>query len=138
MRKVLWSERFCVLKMTEAIAQRWSVKKLFLQTSQNSHKITCAKFCFQRLKPATLWKKRLCSRVFQWILRICWEYLFFQNTCGGCFCNEICLWGKWNPSIKTEMVLFLTRVFLITNSLKVVYCLSKMRLSITAGLSFCH
>ena len=86
----------------------------------------CQSFSFQRLKPATLLKKRLWLRT-----------PFFQNTSGRFFCNEICLWGMWNPSIKTKMVLFLTRVFLITNSLKVVYLLIKMRLSFTVGL-FSH
>ena len=49
--------------------------------------------------------------------------------------SVICLWSRWNPSIKNKMVLILTRVFLVTNSLKVVYILSKMRLTITEVLN---
>ena len=39
--------------------------------------------------------------------------------------------------IKMKMILLLTRVFLITNSLKGVHLLSEIRLPITMGLSFC-
>ena len=41
MRKVLCNDRFCLLIMTEAVAQRCSVKKVFLENSQNSHENTC-------------------------------------------------------------------------------------------------
>ena len=43
MKKVLCSERFCLLMMAEAVARRCSVKKVFLETSQNSHENTCAR-----------------------------------------------------------------------------------------------
>ena len=138
MRKVLCSERFGVLIKTEAVTQRCSVKMMFLETSQNSHENTCARVSLFRDWNLKLYLKRDSgTAVFMWILRNYSEHFFFQNTSGGCFCNEICLWGRWNPSIKTKMVLFLIRVFLITNYLKVVYLLSKTRLSITVALSFC-
>ena len=104
----------------------------------NFTKLTWKRLCqslpFQRLKPATLLKKRLWRR---------WFPVNFCETAKNTFSfrtppvadSVICLWGWWNPSIKTKMVLILTRVFSITNSLKVVYILRKMRLSITLGLS---
>ena len=97
-------------------------------------KLLCQSVSFQRLKSATLLKKRLWHRYFPVNLAKLLRTAFFQNTSSGCFCNEICLWVRWNHSIKTKMVFFLTRVFLITNSLKVVYLLSKMRLLITVSL----
>ena len=106
-------------------------KNVLRNLTKFTRKHLCQSFSFQRIKPATLFKKRLWHR--------CFPVNFAklpQNTSGGCFCNEICLWDRWNPSIKMKMVLFLTRVFLITNSFKVVYLLSKMRLSITMDLSF--
>ena len=136
MRKVLRSERFCLLIMTEAVAQRCSVKKVFLETSQNSHEDACARVSFFRGWSATLLKKRPWHRCFPVHVAKLLRTSFFQNISDGCFCNKICLWGRWNPFIKTKMVLFLTRAYLISNSLKVVYLLSKMRLFITVGLSF--
>ena len=44
---------------TEAVAQRCSVKKVFLEISQNSQETPC-----QSLTPATLLKKRLWRRCF--------------------------------------------------------------------------
>ena len=94
----------------------------------------CQSLSFQRLKLATLLKKRLWHRCFPVNFAKLLGTPFFQNISSSCFCNKIWLWGRWNNSIKTKMVLFLSRVFLITNVLKVVYLLSKMRLSITVGL----
>ena len=91
----------------------------------------CQNLSFQRLKPASLFRKRLWHRCFPVNFSKLLRTLFFQNTFG----NEICLWGRWNPSIRTKIVLFLTSVFLIINSLKAVYLLSKMRLSVIAFLS---
>ena len=49
------------LYVTEAFAQRCSVKKLFLEISQNSQENTCARasFLIKLQAPATLLKKRL-------------------------------------------------------------------------------
>ena len=51
---------------TEAVAQRSSVKKVFLEISQNSQENTCARVLFSiKLRPpATLLKKRLWHRCF--------------------------------------------------------------------------
>ena len=43
MRNVLCSEVFCLLIITEAVDQGCSVKKVFLETSQNSHEKACAR-----------------------------------------------------------------------------------------------
>ena len=56
----LWYPRNSHDKYAEA--QRYSVKKMFLEISQNSQKKTCAKvsFLIAGLRRATLLKKRLC------------------------------------------------------------------------------
>ena len=46
----------------QAVAQRWSVKNVFLEISQNSQESACASLFFNKvagLSPATLSKKRL-------------------------------------------------------------------------------
>ena len=53
--------------MKEAVVRRCSVKKVFLQVSQNSQENTCARVSFNKvagLSPATLLKKRLWHRCF--------------------------------------------------------------------------
>ena len=70
-----------LLKSIEAVAQRCSKRKVFLEISQNSQESTCARVC----RPATLLKKTLCTGVFLRILRNFSEYIFLQNTSGGCF-----------------------------------------------------
>ena len=50
------------VQRSEVIAPRCSVKKVFLEISQNSQENTCAKVC--RLRPATLLKTRLWHRCF--------------------------------------------------------------------------
>ena len=111
-------------------------KGVFRNLTKFTWRRLCQSLSFQRLKSATLLKKRPWHRCFPVNVAKLLRTSFFQNTSDGCFCNKICLWGRWNPFIKTKMILFLTRAFLISNSLKVVYLLSKMRLFITVGLSF--
>ena len=51
----------------KAVAQRSSVKKVFLEISQNSQEITCVRVSFLiklQARPATLLKKRLWHRRF--------------------------------------------------------------------------
>ena len=110
------------------------IKGVLRNLTKFTWKHLCQSLSFQRLKLATLLKKRLWHRCFPVNFAKLLGTPFFQNISGSCFCNKIWLWGRWNNSIKTKMVLFLSRVFLITNVLKVVYLLSKMRLSITVGL----
>ena len=106
MRQVLCSEKFCLLTMTEAAAQRCSVKKVF-------HKFLMKTFVSGSLfSEAEACKNRLWHRCFTVNFVKLVRTPIFKNTSGDCFCNEICLWGSWNPSIKTKMVLFLTRAFL--------------------------
>ena len=75
-----------------------------------------------------------------------------KDTLAQVFCCEFCEVAKNTFSFRTPpvaasimrfvseagetLVLFLTRVFLITNELKLVYLLTKMR-SITVGFYFC-
>ena len=49
------------VQMLEAVVWRCSVKKVFLEISQNSQKNTCASLFFNKVagRPATLLKKRL-------------------------------------------------------------------------------
>ena len=55
-----------IWKVCEAVAQRYSVKKVFLEISQNSQENTCARvsFLIKFLRPANLLKKRLWDRCF--------------------------------------------------------------------------
>ena len=83
--------------IAEAVSQRCSVKKVFLEILQNSQESTCARVSFFKkkdsgtdvflcLRPATFFKKRDSSTcVFLWILQNFLEHLFLQNTSGGCF-----------------------------------------------------
>ena len=51
--------------LKEAVVQRCSVKKVFLEISQNSQENTCARVSFLiKLQAATLLKKRLWHRCF--------------------------------------------------------------------------
>ena len=56
-------EEIDAYSFTQAVAQRWSVKNVFLEISQNSQESACARvFFFNKvagLSPATLSKKRL-------------------------------------------------------------------------------
>ena len=68
----------CYLVLLEAVVQGSSVKKVFLEISQNSQENTCARVSFlKKLRSATLLKKNFVK-----LLRI----PFYINTCGGCFC----------------------------------------------------
>ena len=54
-------------KVSKALVQRCSVKKIFLKLLQNSMENTCARVFFNKvtgLRPATLLKKRLWQRCF--------------------------------------------------------------------------
>ena len=52
--------------MTEAVAQRCSVKKVFLDTSQNSYENTCAKVSLSRGWSLQLFKKETLAQLFSW------------------------------------------------------------------------
>ena len=61
-----WRSVILVLS-SEAVARRCSVKKVFLEISQNSEENTCARVSFLiklQARPATLLKKRLWHRCF--------------------------------------------------------------------------
>ena len=65
---------------SEVVAPRWSVKEVFLEISQNSHGITCA-----RIWPATLLKKRLWHRCFPVNFSKFLRTRFLADTSSGCF-----------------------------------------------------
>ena len=67
----------------EAVVQRCSVKKLFLEISQNSQKNTCARVSFLiklQARPVTLLKKRLWHRCFPVNFMKFLRAPFSQNT----------------------------------------------------------
>ena len=69
------------ISLLEVVAQRCSVKMVFLEIWLNSQGKTCA-----RLRPTTLLKRNSGKGASLWILPKFWEQLFLQNTSGGCFC----------------------------------------------------
>ena len=63
----------------EAVVQRCSVKKMFLEVSQNLQENTCARV-------STLLKKKTWHRCFPVNFAKFLRTSFLQNTSGGCFC----------------------------------------------------
>ena len=59
----------------EAVTQRYSVKKMFLEISQNSEEYTCAGVSFLIKLQASGLR----------ILQNFWEHVFLQNNSGGSF-----------------------------------------------------
>ena len=57
-------------------------KKTYLKILQNSQENTCSRVSF--LVKLQAWGTRAC--VFQWILRIYLEHLFYKTPPGDCFC----------------------------------------------------
>ena len=74
---------------TEAIAQRCSAKKIFLEISQNSHEIICVRQSTFFDKVDNLIKKETDTGVFLWILRNFSEHLFYRTPLGNCFCQYL-------------------------------------------------
>ena len=83
------------MKPTEAVVHTCSLKKVFLEISQNSHENTCA-----GLWPATLFKKRLCHRCFP---------VNFAKFLKTRFLTEHVWWLL--PNLITEIVYLLLMVF---------------------------
>ena len=93
------------IQHSEAVVQMCSVKKVFLEISQNSQENTCTRASFliklqvwgqslffnnvAGLRPATLLKKASGTGVFLWILWNFQEHISFQNASGGCFSTFI-------------------------------------------------
>ena len=89
------------IQHSELVVQMCSVKKAFLEISQNSQENTCTRISFLiklqawdqslffnkviGLRPATLFKKASGTGVFLWILWNFQEHVFLQNASGGCF-----------------------------------------------------
>ena len=71
---------------SEAVVRRCSVKKVFLELSQNSQENTCARFfVLVKLQASSLQlyfiKKETLTQV------ISCEFYISKNTSGGCFCH---------------------------------------------------
>ena len=75
--------------MTEPVAQRCSVKKVFLEILQNSQENICARVSFL-----------IMLHVFLWILRNFKNTFFLQNASSDCFYNDI--------SVKTVRKMLIT------------------------------
>ena len=121
MRKMLFSERYCLLIITETVAQRCHVKKF----SQKFHKIymktPVPESLFSEAESCNFIKKETLAQVFS-----CEFCKIAKNT-----------FSHRTPPVATSVMrfayeagetlpyenglIFLTRVFLITNSLNVVY-----------------
>ena len=69
-----------LVMMSEAVAQRHSIKKVFLEISQNSQENTCARIFFNKVE-----KKRLQHRCFLANFTKFLRTPFLQNTSGGCW-----------------------------------------------------
>ena len=77
--------------LIEAVAQRCSLRKLFLEISQNYEENTCTRVSFLiklQAVPATLLKKRLCHRCFPVNFAKFLRTRFLKITSGGCFCTH--------------------------------------------------
>ena len=69
---------------TEAVMQRYSVKKVFFEILQNSQE-SSARFSFLIKLQASFIKKRLWHRFFPVNFAKFQRHLFLQSTTGGCF-----------------------------------------------------
>ena len=89
---------------SEAVAHRCSVKKLFLEISQNSQKSTCARVSFltklQARGPATILKKGLWHRCFPVNFVKFLKTAFLQYTSGRPFLPSI----KYSTSRKMLLI----------------------------------
>ena len=66
---------------------RCSVKKVFLEISQNSQENTCARV------PFFIKKRDSGKGVFLWIFRIFQEHLFYRTPPDGCFWKKFLFWN---------------------------------------------
>ena len=72
----------------EAVVQRCSVKKVFLEISQNSQENTCARVTFLiKLQTGNVIKKETLTQVFSVDFVKFLRTYFLQNTSGSCFCK---------------------------------------------------
>ena len=75
---------------SEAVVRRCSIKKVFLEVSQNSQENTCVRDSFLiklQTWPATLLKKGLWHKCFPVNFARFLSTPFLQNSPGGCFCK---------------------------------------------------
>ena len=75
-----------VCLLTEAVAQRCSVKTVFLKISQNSQENTCAGV-FLLIKLQVSGSETLAQLFSCEFREISKNTFFLQNTSGGCFCS---------------------------------------------------
>ena len=79
-----------IIIFAERVSRMCSVKKVFLEISQNPQKNICARVSFLIKLKATLLKKRLWHRCFHVNFAKFLRALFLTNTYGGCFCLCSC------------------------------------------------
>ena len=92
----------------EAVAQRCSVKKVFLEISQNSQENTCARVSFSikfQAAPATLLKKRVWYRCFPVNFAKFLINFFYRTPLGDCFYNIIQVIWKYKVSASVSRIL---------------------------------
>ena len=98
---------------SEAVAQRCSVKKMFLQLLQNSQENTCARVSFL-IKLQTSVRNFIKKETLALVLscQFCEIFnnaFFLQTTSAGCFCNYyrlseiIEIWQNW-PAIMLQWI----------------------------------
>ena len=78
-------------KLPEAVAQTCSIKKVFLEISQNPQENTCARVSFLIKKlpqPAILFKKKLWHRCFPVNFAEFLRTFFYRTPPGDCFCQS--------------------------------------------------
>ena len=81
--------RLSIWYKNRRVSRRCSIKKVFLEISQNSQENTCTRVSFFNkvagLRPVTLLKERVWHRCFPVNFAKFVEHLFLQNTSGSCF-----------------------------------------------------
>ena len=108
---------FTVFEQTEAVVQRCSVKKVFLNISQKSQGNICATVCFNFIKKETLAQVFPCE-----FFRNFYEHLFLKNSSGNCFWTDFCLTDFISRACKTQHNMCVSLFFekLISSSIKLL------------------
>ena len=107
----------------EALAQRCSLKKAFLEISQNLQENTCARvsFLIKLQASAILLKTRLWHRCFPVNFTKFLITTFSQNTSGGCFCQEYFWITSWKTMFYVYLFLLLQRIRFLNQKVVVVF-----------------
>ena len=110
----LWKPEYegtkaCIEK-SEAVVQRYSVKKVFSEIWQDSQESISARVSFLNkvagLMPPTLLRKRLWYRCFPVNFVNFLKHLFSQHTSGGCFWKIHDTVYQFNPFLVNILILY--------------------------------